>query len=177
MGLLTGDAFDELFVTFEHTARKFECRESYGVPDEDEPYQRFLASGDIDSDLAWFEEWAADMRTATGAGKTVQRVRVVDEPLSDYLRFETALGVHNAEAGEDIRYLARDDAERLALPTTDWWLFDARTLARLHFDDDGRPLGAEMIDDPKAVVEHAAAFDAARHYALPFDQYQQHHQV
>jgi hypothetical protein len=171
--LLTGEDFDALFRDFAHTARKFEQRTSYGVPDEDEPFQRFLAGED--PGLDWFTPWLDMMKAATSAGKLVQRVRVLDEPPSDYLRFELWGTPHNEAAGEDIRYLTRDQAARLALPDTDWWLFDAKRLALLHFDDDGRPLGAEMIDDPAVVVEHLAAFDAAWHHAQTYASYQGRH--
>jgi hypothetical protein len=170
--LVTGEAFDDLFRQFQHSARKFECRRSYGVPEEDEPFQLFLAGKD--PGLDWFRPWLDLMAAQHAAGKLIQRVRVIDEPPSDYLRFELWGTAHNIAAGEDIRYLPRAVADTLSLPQLDFWLFDARTLAVLNFDDDGRPLGARMVDDPSAVVTYAAAFDAAWHHAVPFADYQRH---
>mgnify|MGYP006178464347 CR=1 FL=1 len=48
------------------------------------------------------------MESQTSTGKRVERVRVVDDPPSDYLRFEISITPHNLAVGEDIRYLDRD---------------------------------------------------------------------
>ena len=68
---------------------------------------------------------------------------------------------HNLAAGEDIRYLDRSRAEELELPAHDFWLFDSRRLAILHFDDDDLFLGFETIDSVEAVLQHCHWRDAA----------------
>lgn len=167
--LITGEAFTDLFRQFEHTAYRLEVRTVYGVPEEDDAFQAFLAGRDPGID--WFEPWLALMREQTGQGKRVERVRVVDEPPSDYLRFELWGTPHNLAAGEDIRYLTRTRAASLGLPNDDTWIFDSRRLAHLNFDDHNRPLGASINEDPADVVRYCAWRDAAWHYAEPFDTY------
>lgn len=168
-GLITGDAFTDLFRQFEHTAYRLEVRTIYGVPEEDEPFQRFLAGEDPSTD--WFEPWLALMREQTSQGKRVERVRVVDEPPSDYLRFEIWGTPHNLAAGEDIRYLTRSRANELGLPNEDTWLFDSKRLARLHFDGQNRPLGASLHEDLAELVQYNYWRDTAWHYAETFDTY------
>ncbi|MGH9830797.1 MAG: DUF6879 family protein, partial [Blastocatellia bacterium] len=58
---------------------------------------------------------------------------------------------HTNAAGEDIRYLRRDDATDL--PDYDYWLFDSRLLVRMHFDDDESFLGGDIIEDPAVTVK------------------------
>ncbi|MFE7243768.1 DUF6879 family protein [Streptomyces sp. NPDC057565] len=171
--LVSGQAFLQLFRDFRHVAFRLEVRTSYGIPDEDEPYRRFLA-GD-DPGLDWFAPWLDLMREETGTGKRVERVRVIDSPPSDYLRFELWGTPNNLAAGEDIRYLARDQAEAAGLPNYDYWLFDARTVARLRFDDHDRFLGVFLYDDPEDVLRHVQWREAAWHHAITFEDYQKEH--
>jgi Family of unknown function (DUF6879) len=106
------------------------------------------------------------VRAATGEGRLFSRVRVVSVPLSDYIRFGMWVSGYTREAGDDVRYLTRDQAEAAKLPEHDFWLFDSRLLLRMHFADDSRFVGAEVIEEPAAIVEHNYWRDAARHHAL-----------
>lgn len=106
------------------------------------------------------------VRAATAEGRLFSRVRVVSLPLSDYSRFGLWGANYTREAGDDIRYLTRDDAETAGLPAHDFWLFDSRLLVRMHFADDNRFTHAEVIEDPAAIVGHNYWRDAARHHAL-----------
>jgi hypothetical protein len=171
--LVSGEAFLQLFRDFEHTAYRLEVRTSYGIPEEDEPYRRFL-EGDHPG-LQWFAPWLSLMGDVTGRGKRVERVRVIDEPPSDYLRFELWGTQYNLAAGEDIRYLARDQAAALDLPTYDYWLFDSRILARLQFGEHDRFLGVLLSDDPADVLRHVQWQGAAWHHAITFEAYQKEH--
>lgn len=114
-----------------------------------------------------------DIRKDTGAGKTYRRVRVVSVPLSDYSRFGLTFSKFNNEAGEDIRYLSREDAHNL--PTFDYWLFDSRTVAKMHFGDQDNLLGFELIEDPATVVELNYWRDAAWHHAVTRDEFASQH--
>ncbi|ROT32387.1 DUF6879 family protein [Micromonospora sp. HM5-17] len=153
------DAFRKLFVDFEHTAFKFEVRRAYGLPSEDLPFQQFL-NGE-DPGVEWLRDWLDLMREQTSTGKRVERVRVVDDPPSDYLRFEIFITPHNIAAGEDIRYLDRARARELQLPNHDFWLFDSRTLAILHFGEDDAFLGFEMVEDTDELLRHCYWRDVA----------------
>ncbi|WP_406501621.1 hypothetical protein OHA04_27810 [Streptomyces sp. NBC_01590] len=171
--LVSGKAFLQLFRDLRHAAFRLEVRTSYGIPDEDEPYRLFLAGGD--PGLDWFAPWLDLMREETGAGKRVERVRVIDSPPSDYLRFELWGTPHNLAAGEDIRYLDRDQAEAAGLPDYDFWLFDARTVARLQFGEHDRFLGVVLSDDPEDVLRHVQWREAAWHHAITFETYSKEH--
>jgi hypothetical protein len=96
-------------------------------------------------------------------------VRVVSLPLTDYSRFGLTYSRYNNDAGEDIRYLLRDEAA--GLPDFDYWLFDSRTAARMHFDDDDRLLGFELVDEPAVLVELNYQRDAAWHRAITRDEF------
>lgn len=72
----------------------------------------------------------------------------------------------NNEAGEDIRNLWRAQADRLRLPSVDFWLFDARRALVLHFSKGDEYLGAELVEDPSRIVQFCQIRDAAWHHAI-----------
>ena len=58
------------------------------------------------------------------------------------------------------------------MPGYDYWLFDSRFIVVLHFDDETNDIThREVQDDPATVVQHNAWRDAARHHAVPMDEY------
>lgn len=73
---------------------------------------------------------------------------MVGIPLTDYSRFGVWCAQFTNGAGEDIRYLTRDQAQAEKLPAHDYWLFDSRKLVQMHFDDEDHFLGGEIISDP-----------------------------
>jgi hypothetical protein len=166
--LLTGEDFERLFTTFQHTAFRLEVRERYnGIGYEVEPLRQFLAGQPVD--LAFARSWFDLMRSHRAAGRRVERVRVVSRPHSDYTRYALWLCQFNSEAGEDIRYL--DRALAVGLPDEDYWLLDSSRLYILRFDDDDNLLGADLIENPATVVQHCFWRDAAWHHATPYPRY------
>jgi hypothetical protein len=111
------------------------------------------------------------VRAATAEGRLFSRVRVVSVPPTDYIRFGLWVGRYTCEAGDDIRYLTRDQAGAAKLPAYDYWLFDSRLLLRMHFSDDDRFTHAEVIEDLATIVEHNYWRDAARHHALSLEDF------
>jgi hypothetical protein len=168
--LLRDEEFDRLFETFEHTAFRLEVRDRYNEPYEAESLQKFLA-GEPEYIDDSFQDWLDLVQAATAEGRRFSRVRVVSLPLTDYSRYGIAYARFTNAAGDDIRYLTRDRAREIALPKHDYWLFDSRKIARLHFDDDDHLLGVEVIEDPAAVVQHNYWRDAARHWAVRRDDF------
>ena len=109
------------------------------------------------------------LEEATTEGRTFSRVRVVTMPLTDYSRFGVWCSQFTSNAGEDIRYLPRDQATEL--PEHDFWLFDSSKLVRLHFDERSTWLGGEVIEDLDEIVKHNYWRDAAKHHAVRRDEF------
>ena len=164
MTLLTGPAFDALFDQYMHDAFRLEMRDSYlGVAYEPEPFRRFMAGEPDDGD--WLRDWTYGVRRRVIEGKSMARVRVVTVPLGDYARFSLEVCQRfNNPAGEDIRYLSRDQAADL--PAHDFWLFDSTSLYVLHYDDSDDLVGAELVDDSTEVARHVAWRETAWSRAL-----------
>ena len=129
--------------------------------------RQFIAGESVE--MGWFSNWLAMIRAATQEGRRFSRVRVVSTPLTDYSRFGIFCSEYTNAAGEDIRYLTRDQAGDL--PDYDYWLFDSRKLVKMRFDDEENFLGAEVIDDPAVIVDHNYWRDAAWHKAVRRDDF------
>ncbi len=165
LSLLIGPEFSQLFRTVEHTAFRLETRDQYCSPNETEALRQFVAGRSVD--LGWFQNWLTMIREATAEGRRYSRVRVVSMPLTDYSRFGLFCSEHTNAAGEDIRYLTRDQAA--GLPDYDYWLLDSRKLVRMHFDEAENFLGGEIVEDAAEIVKHNYWRDAAWHRAVRRD--------
>jgi hypothetical protein len=73
------------------------------------------------------------IREITGRGVAVRRLRVVSEPVTDYIRFEHATTGSNIDAGEQVRWLPRRRTADLLLPGCDCWVFDGRRVLLSYF--------------------------------------------
>lgn len=164
MALLIGADLRRLFWTFEHTAFRLEVRENYR---EEEEVRQFLAGEQVDP--PGMNEWLGLMVRLRVQGKRVERVRVVSRPFSDYTRYGLWLCQYNSRAGEDIRYLDRQEAA--GLPDHDYWLFDSSRLYLMRFTDENELLGAELVEDAATVVAHNRWRDAAWHQAIPYNDF------
>ncbi|WP_405615901.1 hypothetical protein OG292_21770 [Streptomyces sp. NBC_01511] len=163
------EEFGRLFETFEHSAWRLETRRGYASDREDETYREFVETGTVQWDLD--DEWCTNMRHQTSQGKSVGRVRIVDSPPTSGQLFLLDNARRNAATGEDMRNLWRADADRLRLPAEDFWIFDSRMIALLHFDDADNLLTVETITDPVEVNRYAQTRDAALHHAIRYDEF------
>ncbi|MEU6486320.1 DUF6879 family protein [Streptomyces sp. NPDC046887] len=157
--------FGGYFEAFEHTAWRLETRRGYASDRASEKFHRWSESGVLPDDS--HRPWCRNVRRQTAAGKRIERVRLVDTPLTPEQRYLLAGAKANNAAGEDIRTLRRDEADRLGLGSEDFWLFDACRALVLHFDKADEYLGAELVTDPARVVRFCRLRDAAWHFANP----------
>ncbi|MFE6775364.1 DUF6879 family protein [Streptomyces sp. NPDC057702] len=157
-----------LFSEFQHTAWRLETRRGYAVDRASAKWQRWAAGEDVSTDPD--NAWRLNVRKQVAAGKRFERVRIVDEPITEGQRFLAATAPGNIAAGEDIRTLTRTQDQHLRLPDYDFWLFDSRLVARFAFDDENTTLGVYLTEDPAEVVTACQARDAAWHHAAPGEQ-------
>ncbi|WP_412516783.1 hypothetical protein K8Z49_41555 [Actinomadura madurae] len=156
---------------FRSSSRAFhlELRDSYGVDDENGPFRAWL-NGEPD-DYQWRTSWLDHVREVTSSGVSVQRLRVVSEPHTDYVRWEIAMDPANIEAGEDVRYFPRHLAKDIEFPDEDCWLFDDDTLVLSLFQPDGRSGGFALSDDLNLLETYRRVREAAWPRAIPSAHY------
>ncbi|SDU77085.1 DUF6879 family protein [Jiangella alkaliphila] len=163
-----------LFDTFDFDAFHLEMRDVYVVEDEVEPQRKWRAGEWTDAEAAeWWEPWLAKMRRASATGRTVRRLRIVTEPISDYTRFLWEGTRFNVSAGEDVRWLPRDQVPPdVVLPPEDLWLFDDERLIFNHFDEASQSMRMERVDDAAMIKFVVAARDRLWPLAVRHAEYQ-----
>jgi hypothetical protein len=167
-------AWDAMLRGFNHTAFRLETLQHYEMPYED--MRRFL-DGQHPHDDASLDEWLKVVRDARDAGKRMERVHVVVEPLSDYLRYELVRWyAANVAAGEEIGIIpVRQGQWPAGLPKHDFWLYYSSRVGILHYDPEGHLYRAELVRDPVEVVRHNAWRDIAMHQAISVADYLDRH--
>jgi hypothetical protein len=104
----------------------------------------------------------------------MERVHVVTEPLTDYVRFElTRAYPANVEAGEDVRILPRSATADLALPPDDFWLFDSRVAGVMAYSEAGDFRYFELTNDPDVISRFEQTRTVTMQHAIPLHEYVQ----
>jgi Family of unknown function (DUF6879) len=170
------DQWRALFAESSKSAVHLEMRDVYAVEDEKERVARFVDTGtrDLAAEAQAMERsWWLDLMRSSGArGVRLRRARIVSEPVTSYIRYEHAGTPLNIMAGEEVRWLPRTKAARLALPGADFWLFDDQRILFNHFTGDGGWLGNELVTDDLATARLCSrAFEAVWAQATPHDEY------
>ena len=160
--------FSELIAATASSAVHLEMRDAY-TPD-DQRFLDWLAGKPLPRPAN--PAWSELVRIHTARGVRFRRLRVVSEPLADYIRFEHAITSEvNVSAGEDVRWLPRRRASDLCLPGNDFWLFDDRLIRFSYFSGDGHILEDEMVSVPAVARMCSAAFEAAWERAIQHTAY------
>ncbi|GAB2920307.1 DUF6879 family protein [Streptomyces mayteni] len=162
--------FGELLANCHRSAVHLEMRDAYGVSYEADDFAAWRETGRWDNPAYW-APWMELVREAVGRGVEMRRARIVSEPVTEYIRFEHAGTVNNLAAGEQVRWLPRQQASDIALPGNDFWLFDDRLVEWNHFTGDGELVGHELTDDPAVVKLCGNAFETVWQRAVPHDQF------
>jgi hypothetical protein len=170
--LLTADEYADLIRNFQHTAFRLEIQPTYHVPEEQELLAQFQAGHPTPLNrVAGIKDWFVQVRAQVAQGKRLERVRVHDEPLTEYQRLEQWAERWNIEAGETIWHLTRRRAHETGLlpaaGPNDWWLLDSHKLIIMTFGSDNRLIRRELETDPAAVVQAAMWRDLAIHHSVP----------
>jgi hypothetical protein len=157
----------ELLVVAERRALHLEMRDTYARSplflawEAGTPHDRREADA----------QWATLLAPLVGRGGDVRRLRIVSEPVTEYVRYEYEVTpVANLAAGELVRWLPRDQASDLRLPGNDFWLIDDVLLFNLA-SGDGDWLGVQRNDDPSVLAFCAEAFEAAWFRAVDHGDY------
>ncbi|MBO0881649.1 MAG: hypothetical protein J2P17_15165 [Mycobacterium sp.] len=169
MLLLTGEEFDERIRACESEAFHLELQDEYGTTDGIAPFAAWQR-GESD-DYAWFTGWLELIRDMRGRGVAVKRARVVTVPHTLYTRWLLEVTEQNIRAGEDIRYLPRDQVDPTRLTTDDWWLFDDHTVAFTAFAADGTLGGGAITTDPLIVARCRQVRDYTWDLGVPYPEY------
>jgi hypothetical protein len=173
MKTISPEQRNELIATFKTEAIHLEMRDVYATEVERERFHKWLAgeAPDPAAEEEWWRPWRGMMRKHMDASKIMRRLRIISEPVTNYIRFEWIDADQLVKAGEDVRWLPRRRASALLLPGNDFWLFDNQTVAFTHFSGNGEVAGYELTTDPGIVRQCKDAFEAAWAISIPHGEY------
>jgi hypothetical protein len=159
--------FSELIAATTRSAVHLETRDAYTPSDP--AFLAWRAGRPVPAPAG--QDWYDLVREHTARGVSFRRARVVSEPLAEYIRFEHESTVPNIDAGEQVRWLPRQQAPGLLVPLCDFWVLDDRLVRFGHFAGNGEFLGDEVTADPDVVKACASAFERVWQRAIPHASY------
>ncbi|MFI1948591.1 DUF6879 family protein [Streptomyces virginiae] len=161
----------EALATAERSALHLEMRDNYTLNDPE--FVRWKEGHRLDPEdrQSWWGPFFDTVADTVARGVEMKRARIVSEPVTDYIRYEYDVTFPNIAAGELIRWLPRQQAQGLALPHTDFWLFDETRLLFTYFSGDGDVVDRQWCDDPGAVEFVRSSFDEVWKRAVPHEEY------
>lgn len=169
-----GEFIGQRFCAAGDTLFRMETLPAYAVAADGEDYCRWLA-GEPEPTWSRKQPWLDALRREREGGRVSRRIRVLTAELTAYERYSCEFGyAFNSEAGEDIRVLrAGEHAAPEGLGGPDFWIINDDTSVVMHYDADGRFLGAEPVPDDLA--EFRRLRDAAWSVAEPFTRWWARH--
>lgn len=147
---------------------KLELRDGYKVDEDD---LRAWRSRDYDKLEVSYNSWRDAVAAMIAAGRTLRRVRVVSEPLSEYQRMSFRFSGSAVDAGEDLRWLPRRLVSTIALPGNDCFILDGRLAMFNVLDGDNDRAEIQLSDDVDVVRFCRGAFETAWSLAVPHREY------
>ncbi len=165
--------FSELLAGCRESAVHLEMRDHYDDPDEAPRVAAWKAGHrpDPGNRASWWRPWLDMVAETVERGVEIRRARIVSEPVSEYTRYLYDGTFTNIAAGEQIRWLPRQQASDLALPGNDFWLFDGRLVRFGYFSGEGTYLGDEVTDEPAVAKLCGDAFESVWARATPHEDY------
>jgi hypothetical protein len=169
-----GPEFARLFTDVRQSWFRLETLQRYDAAYERDDFAAFLRGEPITTTPG---PWQAMIRDHVAAGRQLVRVHVIEEPLTDYIRYELNAYGPNVEAGEDVRLIpVRGGTWPAELPRHDYWLFDDSRLWLMDYSSAGAFEAARLIDDPDTIDEHRRWRDAAIASSIQLADYHAAHQ-
>jgi hypothetical protein len=169
----------ECFSEFSVSAQRLELLPVYSVSEEAEQIRTWRAGYARPERSVRNDSYLRTVAADVLDGRERSRIRVVDLPLSDYVRWEFEGYTENAAAGEEIRIAVRgggtaEAQKALAGLPWDFWVFDFGTeeerVVLLEFDRDGEFVAEHLATQVDLRLCHRAWQTAWKH-SVPLNEY------
>jgi hypothetical protein len=151
---------------------RFEGHRYYRAASDQGDYERFRAGLEPAGDRSGFLQL---LRTAREERRPWSRLRVIHldedgEVAEPYELYSCHLYAGNVAAGEDVRILEVSPGNTLDEHIEDYWIASGTDVVVTHYGEDGRHVGAEVVD---GLTGHAliALRDVLWGQAVPFADY------
>lgn len=171
--LLGPEDFDALFDSFRFTVVRLETLPAYDVGGAEAVRLRAFHDGrPRPARSVRTDPWLARIAATTMHGKSWSRTRVIDEPMTDYQRYQLVSYAESQAVGEQVRIARRSEVDP---ESGDFWLFDAGTenahAVLMNYDEAGRWLGPELASDPAAASVLRGRVDSVTARAVSLNEF------
>jgi hypothetical protein len=170
-----GDATPEVLSGWTQSLFRLEAKQQYLIPGEEEKFNAWREGRQVPRSTPDNNDWYREIRDSVRAGRTWQRVHVVDQPLTDYLRYELEMYTGSAELGYQTLIADRSQHPELAELTEDFYLLDGDTdgafAVLMRYDDDGHFLDMWRTNDEPVLSEARRQRDLALRCAVSLRQF------
>lgn len=171
---MTAGNFDALFDEFSTTVVRLETLPVFSVGGaEQDRINAWRAGQPRPLRTVRTTPWLARIaRTTIVDGKDWRRVRILDDPPTEYQRYQLAGYIEGQAVGDQVRIAIRADVDDSG---PDLWLFDeglpTACAAVMHYDDEGRWLGWDKVDDHERLAEFAARIARVAAVSVSLNEY------
>jgi hypothetical protein len=156
---VSGGPLDRCFCEFSLSAIRLECLPAYCGHGEEGSLQAWREGKPRPERSLRTDGYLREVAADVLGGRERARVRIVDEPLTDYIRWEMLAYAENAVAGEEIRIAVRKGgsgkAQRDLAEASDFWFFDRggenERAVLMYYEQDGTFISSYLA----AAVDHA----------------------
>ena len=131
------------FNSFQKSAFRVETLQRYNVNEEREAFEYFQQHKKL-LDGVW-NDWHDIIKQAKSRGTTMQRVHLIQFPITPYISFEMEFYKKSMMYWEEIFYLPFEDCT--VEVKSDFWIFDDAVVLKMFYDKDGCFLKFEEIKD------------------------------
>lgn len=158
----------EAFATFKRSARRLEILQEYRIEgDEWDTFAKFQA-GQPTPIYAELAEWIEMLDGWYKDGKEVERIRIIENPLTSYLKYEIDLGyIPAAMHGQKVNFVSKSKYEQISKGKihSDFWIFDDEIVFELLYDENGAFLQSKEVPG----IGCKKLIDELRAFSVPLD--------
>lgn len=142
----------DLISNFKHSAKRLELLPDYHIEGgEWEDFNNFL-NGEVRPPYDELAEWNKSIENWTKQGKTIERIRLLSSPLTDYQKYEILRAYEPGTlCGQKIGVVLKKDFDKVenAAKAKDFWIFDDKYVFEMHYDSQHNYCGGELVEGTK----------------------------
>ncbi len=151
---------------------RLEAIPEYNVPEDLIAFEKWKRKkSDLDEAS---KKWLENLDKTKERGVKMQRVRVVQLPLSDYVKYEMNFWKHSIRNEEEILFLLENEYRKaiqtLNFKPRDFWMFDDKVLIIFHYDETGDFVKEESITDEKTIKNYLGLKQKLLQLTIPMEE-------
>ncbi len=134
--------FDDYLKSSKKSLFRWEKLQWYA--DDEEMFRKYKETGDVD----WEEmsNWNQFLLFNLVLKISMQRVRLVVEPMNEYTRMELKIHWASTGLGDKIRKIDEESYKKIGIDFPDFWLIDDKTVLLMKYGSQGQYEGFEAVE-------------------------------